>query len=65
MITIKSERRWQVRKLIIATNLSILGLVFFSDYNEIKLEHFMVAVTGFQAASAGWFIADYATKPKE
>jgi hypothetical protein len=65
MQDLKSERRWLVRQVIIAVNLLLLGITFFADYNGLKLVTFLTAVNGFQIASAGWFIADYATKPKE
>ena len=62
---LSSERRWQVRKLIILVNLLILGLAFFADFVALKLDAFVWAAAGFQGASASWFIADYATKPKD
>ena len=62
---IRSERRWRIRLTIVAVNLILLGLAFFADYNGIKIAQFIQAVNGFQLASAGWFVADYATKPKE
>lgn len=60
--SIKSERRWQVRKLIIAINLIILGFAYWLDFHGIKAEQFMSATEGFQLASAAWFSADYMTK---
>jgi hypothetical protein len=62
---LKTERRWQVRKLIIATNLLLLGFAFFADYNGIVISQFIQITNGFQLASGAWFIADYATKPQE
>lgn len=62
---IKSERRWQIRKLIILVNLMLLGLAFYMDYNTIVAAVFLNAMMGFQTASAIWFAADYATTPKD
>lgn len=62
---VKSERRWQIRKLIFVVNLMILGLAFFMDYAGIKADAFQWAANGFQLASAVWFSADYATSPKD
>lgn len=63
MNTLKTERRWQIRQLIIAVNLFILGLAFYADYNQITLTAFSWAASGFQGASAIWFSADYLSKP--
>lgn len=65
MNDIKSERRWQIRKLIIAVNLILLGVAYYMDVMGIKGNMFMSTVDGFQLASAGWFAADYWTIPKE
>lgn len=65
MQSVSSERRWMVRQLIIAVNLLILGIAFYSDFEQLKLDAFVWASAGFQAASATWFVADYATKPKD
>lgn len=65
MVDVKSERRWMVRQLIIATNLLVLGVAFYADYNGLVLNSFVWSASGFQGASAVWFAADYATKPKE
>ena len=62
METIKSERRWQVRKLIIAVNLLILGFSYWLDVCAISAPMFSHAIDGFQIASGVWFAADYATK---
>lgn len=62
---LSSERRWQVRKLIILVNLMILGIAFAADASGIKLDAFKAAMHGFEAFSALAFAADYATKPKE
>ena len=65
MSTLTSERRWMVRQTIIATNLLLLGIAFYMDYYVIKADAFQMAMNGFQGASAVWFAADYATKPKD
>ena len=64
-MNLSSERRWQVRKLIICVNLLLLGLAFYADSSGLKLDAFVWASAGFQGASASWFIADYATKPED
>lgn len=65
MYNIKSERRWQVRKLIILTNLMLLGIAYYMDYHGIEAVVFVDAMNGFQLASAGWLGVDYWTTPKE
>ena len=64
-INLKTERRWAVRKLIIAVNLLLIGFAFYADYIAMDGKLFVSAMNGFQGASAVWFAADYATKPKE
>ena len=61
----KSERRWLVRQTLIATNLLVLGIVFYADYNGAELDAFKWAVAGFNSFTTIAFVADYATKPRE
>lgn len=62
---LKTERRWQVRKLIILVNLFVLGFAYYMDVNHIKADVFKDAMNYFQIFSGIAFAADYMTKPEE